>query len=72
MKAFQATLERTRSRLNWVFVRIPFDVSKIWGTRGHLRVKGEISGFEFRASLFDRSERLPVLSPLPPETLLDD
>ena len=52
MKAFQATLERTHSRLNWVFVRIPFDVSKIWGTRGHLRVKGEISGFEFRASLY--------------------
>ena len=52
MKGFQATLERTSSRLNWVFVRIPFDVSKIWGTRGHLRVKGEINGFEFRASLF--------------------
>jgi uncharacterized protein YdeI (YjbR/CyaY-like superfamily) len=51
-KSFQATLERTRSRLNWVIVRIPFDASKIWGTRGLLRVKGTINGFAFRTSLF--------------------
>ena len=51
-KSFQATLERSSSRLNWVIVRIPFDASKIWGTRGQLRVKGEINGFAFRTSLF--------------------
>jgi uncharacterized protein YdeI (YjbR/CyaY-like superfamily) len=33
-------------------VRIPFDVAKIWGTRGQLRVKGAINGFAFRTSLF--------------------
>ena len=51
-KSFKATLERMPSNLGWVIIRIPFDVSKIWGTRGKLRVKGEISGFAFRTSLF--------------------
>src|SRR3979409_160623 len=51
-KSFQAILERGASRLNWVIVRIPFDVQKIWGTRGMLRVKGNINGFDFRTSLF--------------------
>src|SRR6266571_3652055 len=55
-KSFKATLERIPSRLNWVIVRIPFDVSKVWGTRGKVRVKGEINGFAFRASVFPTSK----------------
>jgi uncharacterized protein YdeI (YjbR/CyaY-like superfamily) len=51
-KSFRATLERLRSNLGWVIVWIPFDVHKIWGTRGRLRVRGEINGFAFRTSLF--------------------
>jgi uncharacterized protein YdeI (YjbR/CyaY-like superfamily) len=51
-KSFRATLERLRSNLGWVIVWIPFNVHKIWGTRGRLRVRGEINGFEFRTSLF--------------------
>jgi uncharacterized protein YdeI (YjbR/CyaY-like superfamily) len=51
-KSFQAVLERMPSRLNWVIIRIPLNVAKIWGTRGMLRVKGEINGFAFRTSLF--------------------
>jgi hypothetical protein len=51
-KSFRATLERIQSRLGWTIIRIPFDVAKLWGTRGHLRVKGEINGFAFRTSLF--------------------
>jgi uncharacterized protein YdeI (YjbR/CyaY-like superfamily) len=51
-KSFRATLERDGSRLNWVIIRVPFDVAKLWGTRGRLRVKGDISGFAFRTSLF--------------------
>ncbi len=51
-KSFKATLERLDSRLGWVVIRVPFDVSKIWGTRGKVRVKGEINGFAFRASVF--------------------
>ena len=51
-KSFHATLERLRSNLGWVVIRIPFDVQKTWGTRGMFRVKGEINGFPFRTSLF--------------------
>jgi hypothetical protein len=51
-KIFRAALERIQSRLGWTIIRIPFDVSKIWRTRGQLRVKGEINGFAFRTSLF--------------------
>lgn len=51
-KTFRATLERIQSRLGWTIIRIPFNVPKIWGTRGQLRVKGKINGFAFRTSLF--------------------
>jgi uncharacterized protein YdeI (YjbR/CyaY-like superfamily) len=51
-KSFSAVLERDGTRLNWVIIRIPLNVAKLWGTRGMLRVKGEINGFAFRTSLF--------------------
>ncbi len=51
-KNFIATLERGGDRLNWVIIRVPLDVARTWGTRGQLRVKGEINGFPFRTSLF--------------------
>jgi uncharacterized protein YdeI (YjbR/CyaY-like superfamily) len=51
-RSFKATLERMRSNLGWVIIRIPFDVPKVWGSRGRLRVKGEINGFAFRTALF--------------------
>jgi len=55
-KSFKATLERMPSRFNLVFIRIPFDVSNVWRTRGKVRVKGEINGFAFRGVLFPSSE----------------
>jgi uncharacterized protein YdeI (YjbR/CyaY-like superfamily) len=51
-KSFKATLEPIPSRLGWIIIRIPFDVPKVWGTRGNVRVKGEINGFAFRSSVF--------------------
>jgi len=51
-KSFHATLERMKSRLNWIIIQIPFDVAKVWGSRGQFRVKGEINGFTFRTALF--------------------
>lgn len=51
-KSFKAGLERMQSNLGWVIIRIPFDVPKVWGVRGRLRVKGEINGFPFRTALF--------------------
>src|ERR1700704_1421126 len=51
-KTFESTLERTSDNLRWVIARVPFDVAKVWGTRGQLRVQGEINGFAIRAVLF--------------------
>ena len=51
-KTFTATLERMRGNLGWVIVRIPLDVEKIWGTRGHFRVRGEVNDFPFRGAFF--------------------
>jgi uncharacterized protein YdeI (YjbR/CyaY-like superfamily) len=51
-KKFSAPLERMPGRLGWTIVRVPFDVAKLWGSRGALRVRGEINGHEFRTSLF--------------------
>lgn len=63
-KTFTATLERMPGKLGWVIARIPLDVEKTWGVRGHLKVRGQISasktgatsskvsGFGFRTSLF--------------------
>jgi uncharacterized protein YdeI (YjbR/CyaY-like superfamily) len=51
-RSFTATLERMRSRLNWIIIYIPFEVKKVWGTRGQLRVRGEINGYPFRSALF--------------------
>jgi uncharacterized protein YdeI (YjbR/CyaY-like superfamily) len=54
-KTFPATPERMTSPLKWVIARVPFDVAKTWGTRGRVKVKGEINGFAFRTSLFPRA-----------------
>ena len=51
-KTFQATLEHSGNSLNWIIARVPFDVFKQWGSRGHLRVQGEINGSPFRTTLF--------------------
>jgi uncharacterized protein YdeI (YjbR/CyaY-like superfamily) len=56
VKRFEARLERLRSGLNWIIVRIPFDANKVWGLRGQIKVKGEINGFAFRTSLFPTRE----------------
>jgi uncharacterized protein YdeI (YjbR/CyaY-like superfamily) len=39
-------------KLKWVVICVPFDVAKVWGKRGQLKVKGKINGFGFRTSLF--------------------
>src|SRR5258707_754764 len=51
-KSFEAVLEHSGNSLNWIIIRIPFSVAKIWGTRGQTRVRGAINGFAFRTSLF--------------------
>ena len=58
---FQATLEREANRLNWTLIRVPAKVSKTWGRRGLIRVKGSINGFAFRTSLFPDGKGSHVL-----------
>lgn len=54
-KTFRATLERLRSDLGWVIVRLPFDVRKTWGG-SRLKVFGEVNGVRFRTSLFPQKD----------------
>jgi len=54
--SFQAPVERLNSSLGWRIVRVPLQVARVWGTRGRLKVKGEINGFPFRTSLFPTRE----------------
>jgi uncharacterized protein YdeI (YjbR/CyaY-like superfamily) len=51
-KTFAAVLERMQGNLGWVIIRIPFDVARLWGKRGQIRVQGDINGFSFSSSLF--------------------
>jgi uncharacterized protein YdeI (YjbR/CyaY-like superfamily) len=51
-KSFRAMLEPDGTNLKWVIIHVPLDVVRIWGSRGMLKVKGEINGFAFRTSLF--------------------
>jgi uncharacterized protein YdeI (YjbR/CyaY-like superfamily) len=50
-KKFRGLLE-PYSKLNWIIVKLPFDVAEAWKTRNRLHVKGTINGFAFRTSLF--------------------
>jgi len=54
-KKFRGPLE-PYSKLNWVIVKLPFDVAKTWKTRNRLHVKGTVNGFAFRTSLFGSAE----------------
>jgi uncharacterized protein YdeI (YjbR/CyaY-like superfamily) len=49
------------SSLGWTIARVPFEVNKVWGGRGRVRVKGEINGFPFRTSLFPTREGVHFL-----------
>lgn len=56
VKSYSAPLEHLRSGLGWVVAYLPFDAASVWGSRGRLKVKGEINGFAFRTSLFPTRE----------------
>jgi len=53
---FEAVLERMRSRLHWVIIRVPYDAATVFGVRGQIRIAGTINGFPFRSSLFPTRE----------------
>lgn len=51
-KTFKATLVREGKPLQWTVVRVPFDVAKMWGSKGIVKVVAEVNGFSYRTSLF--------------------
>jgi uncharacterized protein YdeI (YjbR/CyaY-like superfamily) len=52
-RSFRARLEPRRGNgLNWVIARVPFNVEKLWGTRGILNVHVQVNDCPFRTSLF--------------------
>jgi uncharacterized protein YdeI (YjbR/CyaY-like superfamily) len=55
-QSFEARLERLRSRLPWIVIRVPFDAAAVWGMRGQIKVQGDVNGFRFRSSLFPTRE----------------
>src|SRR5690348_15565036 len=60
-KIFKERLEHGNQALSYVIVRIPFDLEKICGKRGHIRVKGDINGVAFRKALFPSGDGSHVL-----------
>jgi len=51
-KSFRAKLTGEGPGGAWVFLKVPFDVEKEFGTRARLAVKGTINGFAYRTSIF--------------------
>lgn len=58
---FDAALERMRSRLNWIIIRVPYDAANVFGVRGQIRIEGTINNFAFRSSLFPTREGRHIL-----------
>jgi bacteriocin resistance YdeI/OmpD-like protein/uncharacterized protein DUF1905 len=50
-KKFKAKAEPAGPGGAWCFLAVPLDVSKAWGTRSRVRVKGMINGFPFRSNI---------------------
>jgi uncharacterized protein YdeI (YjbR/CyaY-like superfamily) len=51
-KRFRAVLEKGNRALGWTIARVPFDPAKEWKQMVRQRVRGDVSGFAFRTSLF--------------------
>jgi Domain of unknown function (DUF1905)/Bacteriocin-protection, YdeI or OmpD-Associated len=48
---FKAILEKARDGIDAVFISIPFDVEKLYGTRGQLKIKATFDGHPYRGTL---------------------
>ena len=51
IKRFRAVLEKDDNS-EATAIKIPFDVKKVFGTRGRVPVRGTINGFPYRSSIF--------------------
>lgn len=67
MNEFEATVEQSPGPAAWLFIRIPGTVSDSLGSRGRVKVSGQVNGFRFESMLFvnaDSSHYLMFNRPL--------
>jgi hypothetical protein len=48
---FTAVLEKSDNSMDTAFISIPFDVEKIYGTKGQVKVKAKFDGHDYRGVL---------------------
>jgi hypothetical protein len=48
---FTATIDKPYDGINGAFVNIPFDVGKVFGTKGMVKVKAKFDGYPYRGIL---------------------
>jgi len=55
-KEFTSKLERFEGVGTWTYADIPFDVEKVFGKKGQVKVKGTVNGIAFRSSLMPHGD----------------
>ncbi len=53
---FEAVLERPDATGAWTFLRVPFDVQEVFGSRARIAVKGTVNGVAVRGSLMPQGD----------------
>jgi hypothetical protein len=55
-QSFKTALLRRGPAGGWTFLRVPFDVPTVFGTKARVAVRGTINGFPFRNSLMPNGD----------------
>ena len=58
---FEAVLERPDAAGTWTFLRVPFDVQGVFGSRARVAVKGSVNGVAIRSSLMPQGDGTHIL-----------
>ncbi len=58
---FEAVLERPDVTGAWTFLRVPFDVQEVFGSRARVAVKGSVNGVAVRSSLLPQGDGAHIL-----------